>query len=521
MKNKRLIAEIVNKENALITIDGNMLNCEFSSLDRGNITNVLDWGIYANRGSISFIDTIGYFNNINYNEIKTYIVKFYLAKNQKIQIATFNIQNVEIQEETRKVTIELVSKLTELQRKMPNEIVFPFREESCKYLIGLSNDLTESEAATYPWYYPSFGLIEGEDSKNLEKTIIYCPYLRKESAWNRIGNICQSTMYRVIEDENGEPIITGSFPNKTEILVNPHNIIDISKSEFVIVQNSSIDVKKRNKYTNEKVESISKHFDISYNEYGNPISISNCEYSFGSNNNATIKCLFDTSYNIYSCEMSHIVSTVDIKSKLIENASSSYSIEEFGGGASVAGKEKTSLYFEYEIKDLIQDSSDSTRMVKSIDVDFYITYFVDEVIEEKNIIDETEIDSIVKISSNDLIQTGSYYIGDSEKIPLSTYILEEVRRRYSKGIECFEIECLFNDYYDVNGNKVFSKDDLSVHFKKYDIIIPYVIKKGYRTPYRVNEDGTPKKFRVIGISYSYDGLLKQKLSVQEERYDID
>jgi hypothetical protein len=47
------------------------------------------------------------------------------------------------------------------------------------------------------------------------------------------------------------------------------------------------------------------------------------------------------------------------------------------------------------------------------------------------------------------------------------------------------------------------------------------MKKGEKVPLRKNEDGTPKKFRIIGISYSYDGLLKQKLSVQEERYDVD
>ena len=80
---------------------------------------------------------------------------------------------------------------------------------------------------------------------------------------------------------------------------------------------------------------------------------------------------------------------------------------------------------------------------------------------------------------------------------------------------------MFNDYCDVNGNKVFDTNDLSAHFKKYDVIIPYVMKKGKTVPLRINEDGTPKQFRIIGISYSYDGLLKQKLSIQEDRYDVD
>ena len=522
--NKRLIAEIINGEQILMTIDDNMSYCEFGALDRGNITDVVNWGIYANRGSISFIDNVGYFNNDNVNslELKSAVVKFYLAKKTKTHIATFKVDSCAFDDETRQVDIELISKLTELQTKKANSVAFPFREKSCKYLIGLSNDLTEAEAGTYPWYYPSFGLTEGEENKNLEKTIIYCPYLPKERAWNRISNICQSTMYRVIEGENGKPIITGSFPNKDAIIVKPNNIIGISNQAFVRIPNTSIDVINRTKYSTKKVDQISKHFDISYNEFGLPISISNCEYSFGSNNDATIKCFFDTSYKIYSCEMSHIVSTIEIKNKLVENASASYSTEEWGAAASVRGNEKTSLNFEYQISNLIQDFGDSERRVKSVDVDFYLTYFVDDgTSEQTNITDATESDSIVKISSNDLIQTESYYIVDSEKIPLATKILEEVRRRYSKGVECFEIECLFNDYWYENGIKAFYSEDLSSHFKHYDVIIPYVKKEGQTVPLRVNKDGTPKKFRIIGISYSYDGLLKQKLHVQEERYDDD
>ena len=163
----------------------------------------------------------------------------------------------------------------------------------------------------------------------------------------------------------------------------------------------------------------------------------------------------------------------------------------------------------------------SANKVKKFYFSFLGDYFIDgDQLESNNI--TNAIEDIYKIPSSDLVQENSYYLEDSgDKIHLGEYILRETNRRYGNGIECFEIECLFNDYYDENGNKVFSKDDLSTHFKKYDVIIPYVKKRGQTVPLRVNEDGTPKKFRIIGISYSYDGFLKQKLSVQEERYDID
>jgi hypothetical protein len=156
--------------------------------------------------------------------------------------------------------------------------------------------------------------------------------------------------------------------------------------------------------------------------------------------------------------------------------------------------------------------------VKGGIIGFAVKTFADDgtiTVYKKDSIDDTNI------QSNDLIQDGSYLFDSTNQLSLGDYILQEVSRRYSHGIECFEIECLFNDYYNENGELVFSKSDLSQHFNKYDVIIPYTVKRGKTVPLRKNSDGTPKKFRIIGISYSYDGLLKQKLSVQEERYDID
>ena len=142
--------------------------------------------------------------------------------------------------------------------------------------------------------------------------------------------------------------------------------------------------------------------------------------------------------------------------------------------------------------------------------------------EERQINTKYADEPIVQIPSSDLVREHSEcWTVDNIYIPLYKYILQEIKRRYEKGIECFEIECLFNEYVNESGEVVFDGKDLSQHFKRYDVIIPYVSKNGETIPLRTNPDGTPKKFRIIGISYSYDGLLRQKLSVQEERYDVD
>jgi hypothetical protein len=143
-------------------------------------------------------------------------------------------------------------------------------------------------------------------------------------------------------------------------------------------------------------------------------------------------------------------------------------------------------------------------------------------VEQKRINPQHPKEPIVQIPTSELVRENSLYQIDEEtSIKLYQHILNEVERRYGNGIECFEFECLFNDYFYENGEEAFNSSDLSQHFNKYDIIIPYVKSIGQVVPLRKNTDGTPKKFRIIGIYYLYDGLLKQKLQVQEERYDVD
>lgn len=533
-KNKRLIAKIFNGDKVVMTIDRNMLSCEFGALDRGNLTDVVNWGIYANRGSISFIDNIGYFNNQNVNstDIKKYIVKFYLAKNQETLIATFKVDNVDFDDETRRVDIQLIGKVIELQRKpsvhldFGNKELFPFSTTSAKYLLGLSEDATDP---SYSGYYPSYDLILGEDSKRIESTFIYCPYLPFGNVWDKFRKICQATMSRVIEDENGDPIITGERPSRTPIIVRPKNIISISKSDFVKVKNPSIDLTNRTRYENKKVEQISKQIFLNYDEDGEPLSISGVGgYDFGetesdvsgsySYREANINYKSNIPYKTKSVSYSLKTENWDIEVE--GKKTGSYSTES-APEQEVIGGEYDTLFLSDSFNFFVSYTGQDRRLL-SVDYSFNLDYFEDGTNKTKSKITDVDEEDTLKIDSNDFIQTLSYYKSDDGKESyLGDYILDEVSRRYSNGIECFEIECLFNDYYDVNGNKVFDTNDLSNHFEKYDVIIPYVMKKGKTVPLRVNEDEKPKLFRIIGISYSYDGLLKQKLSVQEERYDVD
>lgn len=531
LQNKRIVVEISKADELIMTIDQNLISLEFGSLDRGSLTNVVDWGIYVNRGSLSFVDRAGLFNykNANNLDLIRYTVRFYLAYGDaKTLIATFKTESATLDEETNVVTIQCISSLGELQRLKQKRIFYPFAKRSLKRL--LEGDYNYLEGALLH-QNGEYLLNYGEDTASLDNTYIYCPYFPIETLWFNLTKICQASMNRVIEDEEGTAVITGSFPERTPIVITPQNIIDIPTSDFVRVVNSSITTTNREKRAQSNsetiydftLENVSARITINYDKQGHPLSSSADETSFDttdpSNIKVTIKKTVDTPYKIWGNGTSRrFVGTIETSNMEIIDSGASYSSEHWGSQYVSGDFSKILINQTYTIK-RVYDGVPLDRL-RYIDFKFYGDHFVDNgTTDLQNISDETK--DVLQIPSNDLIQSESYFDnGDGSITSLSQHILQEVSRRYGKGIECFEIECLFNNYYYEDGTQAFDREDLSNHFKKYDVIIPYVQRGGQTVPLRTNENGEPKKFRIIGISYSYDGLLRQKLQVQEERYDL-
>lgn len=529
--NKRLIAKIMDGDTVVMTADQNLLSVEFGALDRGGLTDVVDWGIFVNRGSFSFIDTKGFFNDETINTVGFlgYTVKFYLVdRNSQYLIATFSVKSAEMDDATREVTIECVSKLEELQRQNQDESYpRPFNEKTTVELL--------SEC------FSNFEIIDGDDRTGLYVTNIYCPYFPKESTWARLNKICQASMCRVFDNEDGKPVISGSFPAKTPIVVTPSNILKIANSGYVSVPNSSIIVTERTKYTGTDayLPDIELYFVINYDEQGEIAFVSNSDgFTLKTEEDLSsefirinIQKKVNSQYKI-NLPIVYLAGTITNESYIDDPAGglsypgiaqSTYSRYIEIGYSSVSAFDPTEILIGSGESNIIALTKIADGVIRVTDVNMKVRgdHFRDtEATNRQNISDENR--DILEISSNDLIQSRSTFTNDDgSTTPLGDYIVEEVAHRYGKGIECFEIECLFNDYYDVNNDKVFDRDDLSTHFNKYDVIIPYIKKGNDTVPLRKNTDGTPKRFRVIGISYSYDGLLKQKLQIQEDRYDIE
>lgn len=528
--NKRIIAEIINGEEIIMTIDGNMLYCEFGALDRGNITDVLDFGIYVNRGSFSFIDNIGYFNNKNVNsvEIKNYTVKFYLAKTENSLIATFNIESAVFIEQTREVNIELIGKNSRLEKENTVGNIYPFYQTSTIELLDSVNEKI-----------PNYKISLGKDLENLNNTYIGCPYIGVDTVRNVANKLCQATMSRIVETEDGKCAITSPFPERKPIIVNPYNIIDIVPAGFVRIENARIDVTNRTIYSESVLDGSKKYFSarsnqdgsfstiedfVITNSYREQVDANTSRYYIDAN--VSIK----TPYKLFYIMTDSSITDYRYQSYANDQITSYVEYPRNGSVISYSNikneSEISATIERFMVEELTIDPevSYSQEVVKGVEIRVPVATFIDD---GKETITMNNNPHTEEVYSNDLIQDKSYRtIYSSEdnteiNVGLGKYILGEINKRYSKGIECFEIECLFNDYYYEDGSVAFNGRDISNHFEKYDIIIPYVKKNGVIVPFRENDDGTPKKFRIIGISYSYDGLLRQRLSVHEERYDVD
>lgn len=520
--NKRLIARIMNGDEIVMEIDKSIISADFGALDRGSLTDVLEWGIYANRGSISFIDTDDYFKQYPSSEIEiaNLNIVFYLQnENVSKRIATFEIEACKYDEATRQVDMELRSPLMRWQT-LQIEAIYPFVEQ---YLDNIIEQVSQKS---------NTNILYGDDTYAIRNIKIYCPYIEASNLWDIMTKICQASMCRIFENEFGEAVISAAFPNKTPIIVNPKNVISFENLDYLKVANTSIEVTERVKVDRGTPESMLKKFNVYAESVGDDPDVDYKDsIAKDSNSDLEIKIInqsddlstadisinFKTPYKIY--EYSTLMELwANIKifqqnssvSKSKQNLLDINHIYFFG-----ISEDYSTIIYKANTNVRKNANDKKTYYVTNVIAGTRITYFEDNgKITEQKIVNSA--DSIHKISSNDLIQTQNV-IGDSSHYD---YILNTISKRYSKGIECFECDCLFNDYYDAYGNLVYEGSYLG-RFEKYDIIIPYKLKNGVKVPYRINTDGTPKSFRVIGISYSYDGLLKQRLQLQEERYDID
>lgn len=123
----RIIAQIFRDRGAtaIFTIRNNLQKLEFDSLDRGNIGELVNWGIVSNRGQISFYDYGNKFADI-YNQYEAdnkFRIKFFLVNENDYlsvkfkQIGTFYISKARYDRFFKKIDLELTDGFEEWQDK--------------------------------------------------------------------------------------------------------------------------------------------------------------------------------------------------------------------------------------------------------------------------------------------------------------------------------------------------------------------------------------------------------------------
>lgn len=524
MNNKRLTAEILLDDQVVLTIDENLLNAEINMLDRSDVTNVVDWGIFANRGSLSFIDNSGLFNvsSETLDTIKSATVYIYICKVENRQIATFNIDDCLYDEETKQVRLSLISKLIDWQNIFSNySNIYIFNEETIGNIV--------SQIST------EYGvqITLGEDVYDILNTTISCTFLENESLWSVMTKICQASMSRIIEDEYGNAILTGQYVERTPIVLSTSNVLKYESFDFVQVANTSIDVISRDKYTGVIPEALKKTIALKWDDtlpIPNPIVSNGDKIVIGEmtpifalksyrNGNGSISII--SPYKIY-----RIVNIYPYTDKrTVENFTNVSEREgvytQFVENSTLTNNSDINLKINLTVLEVDYQEGDlpyKATTVTSMDIKISADYFIDSSRQTiTNIIDSNKKSSIYSIASNELIQSENYHTTKEFKnISHGQYILQKVEDKYSNGVECLTCDCLFNNYYKEDGELIYSRDTISSSLQRYDIIIPYTKKNGVLTPLRKKKDGTPKQFRIVGISYLYDGFLTQKLQLQEE-----
>ena len=128
------------------------------------------------------------------------------------------------------------------------------------------------------------------------------------------------------------------------------------------------------------------------------------------------------------------------------------------------------------------------------------------------------ISNTIKLPNNELESAYNVYSdGLVGSIFFTNYKLQKVTDYYSQGKEVYTLRCSLSNYNDLDGNVQISLGDRNypMAFEKYQIVEPYTYTSRGEVPLSSNTDGTPKQFEIIGVDFSYSGVVWQEITIQE------
>ena len=523
---KKLTVKIKN-----ISLDREVTMVSFGSLDRGNVSDLTNWGCFSNTGSIEFFDTnmgtAESFETVMSYAPNATVRIYYNSGNIEKLLATFLIDDYEINYETKKVSLKLKDNLVAWQEQNIDEY-YEFYQKS---LYDIWNATFSGETK-----------IKSSAENLMRQTNIEISYMEKSNKWANIDKICQASMTRCFCDADGTPIISDETPRSGELFsIRPRNILSIeNKTSNRNTKVEDVTISAYN-YTRRLNEPITNELPFAwYNVIGK-------DYQNVSNKTILAEWA-DYFVNVSSIgripPCGAYVSARIPKSKdhifNVTKALARTNVVAFKGQLSSTSRtlQSTDIGLVAEIPGI---SGQTPSLAHDLGDSIYIYYRETQAIESYNADDPTRVGGFcteggsligrgnfftedgsqsfgsdseyaTQLASNELIQVLSTF-GDN---PLAQHIIDTVNEKYSNGVECVVMEVTPSEYQGEEGLAIDPIGQKPL-FEKYDIVVPYVIRNGREQPYSTTSDGSPKSFKVVGIEYSYSGLLRQKLHLQENK----
>lgn len=526
--------------NNVIYINNNVENISIEALTKADISNIIDYGLYSNKGTLTFFDYKSSFyalQNNNEEDVYKAKVKVYLSSpiSNKL-IGTFYIDDFVYNQSNKLVEIQLKDSLLEWQN-IPLPKIYPYYTKSLYELIQLILEKA----------YISEFLYDENALYYLQNLYVYCPFLNEETLWSAMTKICQASMCRICLNEQGIPKIYCDYSiARNNVVVRSKNILGVPSGIATHknkIKNSVISVKDRIKKDSAPVD-----ISLAVNKVSSAVDFIEPNFVGGDETrNGDSRIYLPEDYNssdpVYDAEV--IINLKENTFAINKNIGND-GIRVWGtvyypnqeGGEYVKHEnilliitEKRSMQIDRENNNLLLDFSfkhvgvlpiSAVPVIENIRVVAYTQYYYDK--EDIPVYSNPTDFSTepINVNSNELMQYENYFddtIVSGSQIPYYTWFLNEINDKFSKGVACVELDCTVGDYYNPSGTKMLDGSGKTKEidvFEKHDIVIPYMIKNGAEQPYKLKSNGSPATFIVVGVKYSYNGILRQQLLLQEK-----
>lgn len=518
------------------TLYHNIVSVDVEALDRGNVTDVINWGVYANRGSLSFIDRNGTINGM-LEKHRVIDVQVFLADNSdEILLATMDASDFFYNVDTGQIDLELSDKLDALQNKSFARI-YPFKTTSI-FNLAQSVFINQAGLSLADW-------ASATNNYALETMVavnIHCPDLQARNVWDAITQLCETAMLRVYSDPYGKPYIAGissvSPDSKSRpIIIRSRNILSHPKKvprHKTQVLNPKISLTNRTKKEHSAV--AQKEFQLyDYDTQTEPVEVGGTYINIANNVWSFVGGDVEKNPNIKITEAQQDDYGYEIDANVtfdIDTVTNTHKISEDSGFETLAtmhdetdpstkwtnqerSMKNTSYTFDFPNQKLsitftLPRSFYAGRHVVTDAITRIYGDYYEDVASDTG---ETSLDT-TNLTSNSLMQTRNTANGND----YGEWYTNEIINRYGDGVVCCELECGFSNYYYEDGTPAkLTSQNINDIFGKYDVVQPYVTRGGIEVPLATYDDGSPMSFIIIGIKYHYEGIAKQTLYLQEYR----